>query len=40
MEEGRVASRLLNEANKYIGYDATDTVDGMFHLQKVGQGQN
>ena len=40
MEEGRVAERLLDEANKYVGSDATDTVDGMFHSQKVGQGHS
>ena len=34
MQEGRVAEHLVNEANKYLGSEATDTVDGMFHLQK------
>ena len=38
MQEGRVAEHLVNEANKYLGSEATDTVDGMFHLQNVYQG--
>ena len=43
MQEGRVAEHLVNEANKYLGSDATDTVDGMFYLQnhpKVANNQS